>query len=415
VSARTAQLDFSECEVVDVHMHGWRNSDAVAVKAEEFEEYISFPLMGLALVSDPAYRHVVVSLRDDPPDRSDPKTAALIDLLSADDVLLLTLRRYLSELLGCEPTRPAVAAARQRALAADPPGYNAALLRDAKISDLFYDEGSPQPTLVREDFWRDLGESVNLHRVWRIETCVTELTREDITSYRHFEERFEQELDRAAADSAVVAYKCLIAIKTGLKIDDPSIEECETAFEAWRANGFYEKDWISKPIRDRLLRRAFVSARRHDRVMHIHTGQGTVDVELDLARPAHLFPLFREFIRQPVVLIHAGFPWAEEAAAMSAAIPFLFLDISAGSPWWTFGFDQKLESILALAPPAKVMNGSDSGFIGPEGPWLAAKLVRRSLARVLQNAIDRDYLTGEEARRIGEGVLRNNALRLHGI
>jgi hypothetical protein len=100
---------------------------------------------------------------------------------------------------------------------------------------------------------------------------------------------------------------------------------------------------------------------------------------------------------------------------MSAVLTYVFLDISAGCPRWTFAADQKLEAILGLAPTAKVMNGSDSGFIGPESPWLAAKLVRASLARVLQKAVDHDYMSVRDAQDIGVAVLRHNALRLHGL
>ena len=114
----------------------------------------------------------------------------------------------LAEHLGCEATKEAVAATRRDALAADPPAYNRRLWEAADVAGLIYDEGYPQPTITMDEFAADSG--ARLHRVARIEPFIVEL-REQAGSFRELEEAFEAELERAAADPGLVAFKSVIA------------------------------------------------------------------------------------------------------------------------------------------------------------------------------------------------------------
>ena len=109
--------------------------------------------------------------------------------------------------------------------------------------------------------------------------------------------------------------------------------------------------------------------------MHIHCGGGDPAIVLAHARPQDLFPLLAEHADQPVVLIHSGWPWLEEGAFVASVLPQVYLDMSLTMPWASLAIDQKLEVLLGIAPPAKVMYGSDEAS-EPEVIWLSAQLAR---------------------------------------
>jgi len=132
------------------------------------------------------------------------------------------------------------------------------------------------------------------------------------------------------------------------------------------------------------------------------------------ARPAGLFDLLKRHPHQPVLLIHAGWPWTDEAAFMASILPHVYLDLSIGIPWASLAIDRLIETALGVAPPSKVLYGSDEAS-EPEVAWFAAHVAREALARVLGTAVERRWLTAAQASGIGAGVLAGNCRRLHGI
>jgi hypothetical protein len=387
-------MNLSHAPVVDVHCHPWRNAQLLAADPLGFEDRIT--MMGMCLISS---------------GRADESASEHLRLLTESTPLALTMRRRLAEHLGCKPTREEVAATRHDALGTDPRAYNERLWESANVAGLVYDEGYPQPTIPREEFAADSG--VRIHRVARIEPFIVAL-REEVESYGELEQRFEEELENAAADPQCVAFKSVLAYRTGLDVEDAPFDHCERSFELWRAEDWAETRLHAKPVRDRLLRRTLAVAKGADRPVHIHCGGGDPAIVLGHARPQDLFPLLAEHSSQPIVLIHSGWPWLEEGAYVASVLPHVYLDVSITMPWASLAIDQKLEVLLGAAPPAKVLYGSDEAS-EPEVIWLSAQLGREALGRVLGTAVDRGWLSEREAVGIGEGVLAGNARRLHGI
>jgi len=387
-------IDLSHAPVIDGHCHPWRNDQLLAADPLGFEERIT--MTGMCLISSGT---------------EDGSVGEHLRLLTETTPLALTMRRRLAEHLGCEPTKEAVAATRRDALTADPPAYNRRLWEAGNVAGLIYDEGYPQPTIALDDFAADSG--ARLHRVARIEPFIV-AHRDQARSFRALEEAFEAELEHAAADPALVAFKSVIAYRTGLDVENPPLDHCERSFERWRADGWTETRLHAKPVRDRLLRRTLAVAKRHDRPLHVHCGGGDPSIVLAHARPKDLFPLLAEHADQPVVLIHSGWPWLEEGAYVASILPYVYLDVSITMPWASLAVDQKLEVLLGVAPPAKVLYGSDEAS-EPEVIWLSAQVGREALGRVLGTGVERGWLTGREAIEVGEGVLAGNARRLHGI
>jgi predicted TIM-barrel fold metal-dependent hydrolase len=211
-----------------------------------------------------------------------------------------------------------------------------------------------------------------------------------------------------------VAFKSVIAYRTGLDIGHPSAADARGAFTRWRQDGFRETRAHAKPVRDRLLDRVLAVASASGVPVHIHSGGGDPDSLVAYARPAGLFDLLKRHPQQPVLLIHAGWPWTDEAAFIASILPHVYLDLSIGIPWASLAIDRLVETALGVAPPSKVLYGSDEAS-EPEVAWFAAHVAREALGRVLGTAVERRWLTDDQAAGIGAGVLAGNCRRLHGI
>jgi len=386
------QVRLTDVEVVDAHTHPYRLEELLAKDAEGFDTRITF--MGESFSSS---------------SQLDPELWSFVDGLTDSTMLAMVLRRWLAEHLGCEPTREAVTGARDAALRADPVAYTAGLLRAERIVAVLADEGYPQPPVPREEFQAAIGAEV--YRVARLEPWIL---RHREGSFDDLVSSVEGEAEAAAADPRCVAYKSIIAYRSGLDVGDPSPSQAAEAFDRWKAEGWRESREHGKPVRDFLLRRALEVARRHDRPFHIHCGAGDPDIDLAHAGPVNLWPLLVDHQAQPIVLVHAGYPWIPEAAYIASVLPNVYLEISELVPWGWSMVEWALEVILGTAPAVKVLHGSDEAG-EPEMFWLAARLTRGALGRVLDRFVEREYLTVDEAEGFGRMVLGVNARRLHGL
>jgi hypothetical protein len=377
---------------VDVHCHGWRSDEVAAAPQRGFLDRIT--MLGMCLVSsgleDEGLRQILELTTD-----TSPIAVAMADRLGA--------------VLGCEPTRDGLASARADALA-DHRSYLRRLWADAGVDDLIMDDGYPLPRIDG----RALGDEVglNVHRVCRIEPIITDV-RDAAGSYADLADAFTAGLEEAVADGSI-AFKSVIAYRTGLDVAEWTPSECESAFGRWRADGWSETREHAKPVRDALLRRALAVARAAGIPVHIHCGGGDPAIVLAHARPSDLFPVLAAHMDQPVVLIHSGWPWVEEGAFVASILPHVYLDTSLSTPWASLAIDSRLEILLGIAPPAKVMYGSDEAS-EPEAIWLSAQLAREALARVLETGIERRHLNRAAAARIAADVMGGNARRLHGL
>jgi hypothetical protein len=388
------RIDLQGAEVVDAHCHPFRSEDLLAREPRTFETRCMF--LGTALISSNHAHH---------------EAAAFVEEMTETTMFGLALRRWMARHLGCAPTKEAVVAARDAALRADPPGYVRGLLEAENVVAVVADEGYPQPSIARADFEAALG-GVPVHRVGRIEPWIVQAR--EAGSFDDAVGRFEELVHEAGSDPRLIAYKTIIAYRTGLDITDPTSADAAAAFERWRADGWRETREHAKPVRDLLLRRAFALAKEHDRVFHVHVGAGDPDVNLTHAKPQDAFSFFVENQDIPIVMIHSGWPWVAEATYVGTVLPNIYLDLSELVPWGWGQVDWSLEMILGSVPGAKVLHGSDESS-EPEMFPTSARLVRESLERVLGTFVDRDYLSAEDATSIGRGVLAGNVRRLHGI
>ncbi|WP_438315745.1 amidohydrolase family protein [Sporosarcina sp. FA9] len=381
------KLSLSDVKVVDVHAHPY-------VAGEEEETPASF-LRKLSLSVIPDMFTDVGDLEENQP-------------YPGSNMWVQILLRNMSKYLSCEEDLVSIVEARNEK-AKDFSKYTKELFQDVNLEGLIMDFGYPQPPLDRKEY-----EVMSGSRVWeivRIEQVLTSLGSKGL----HFEEFIEQyrsQLTEALKKKEVVGLKTIIAYRSGLEVFEMNKEDAEREYEDFSKNGRA----VAKAFRDYCFHIAMEECTTANKFMHIHTGIGDGEVVLPKASPSFLLDTLRQekYKDTKVHLVHGGYPWVEEAAFIVSILPNVYLDISLQNPFTGHGVERIISQVLELAPFDKVMYGSDA-FTVPEMNWMGAKLFKESFERVLNTWIEKDYMSYEKAKYIGEMILYRNFGKTYGV
>ena len=317
--------------------------------------------------------------------------------------------RALAERLGVAPTVEGVLDARRRHLG---PDTARAQFAAAGIAALLVDTGYPSEVMPLAEMRRRLGCAV--HEVFRIETCAERLLAER-PSFADFIAAFRGALLEAAR--SCVAFKTIVAYRSGLAVRPWSDEECQVSYA--RALGALAQGrprLVDKPLLDRLVETTLEVARETERPLQVHAGFGDPDIDLIGANPLLLRPILEEprWAPIPLVLLHMAYPFTREAAFMTAVWPQVHLDLSLALPFLGAGAVAPLIEILSLAPSNKLMYGSDVSAL-PELFALSAEWGRDALGTALGWLVERDDLDATAAMEIGRTILSENARALYAL
>ena len=385
-------MDLSSIPVVDNHVHPWRATTR-HVSAHELAGSVAFS------------ETVVGSVRNAflPSDTLAPSLELFRDTTLGARYLLAQLARF----LGTDAEWEAVAAARNRAAGSDYRGWTARLFQDVQLVALCVDEGGAQPRITLDELGRIA--PVTLKRVARTDNFIRDLLM-DTDDWSTFFQKYQEALDAAIQDGAI-AFKSVIAYRTGLDVEPVSEQDARRDFEAHRLDSERQQ----KKFRDFLLCHTMDLARERGIWTHIHAAVGDPDIVYERANPALLYPLLHSerFRSNRVVLVHGGWPWVGEAAAMVAILPNVYLDVSEGALYGMPNVRQHLLEVLEACPYAKILYGADGAL--PEAVWIGAKRYKVVLGRVLEELAEDGFCTRDEAVRIAAMILHDNAARLYAL
>jgi len=385
-------IDLFEIPVVDNHVHPWRAS-ARSLTADQLAGEVAFS------------QTVVTSAREEflPAEQLDPS----LKLFRDTNLGASYLRSELARFLDVADDWPSVEAARNAAATADFRSWTGRLFRDCALEMLCVDEGGARPRITLDE----LGAiaPVQLRRVARSDNFIRDLLPET-DSWPTFFRRYEEELHEAIADGAI-AFKSVIAYRTGLDVRPVSEAEARQSFEAHRL----APERQQKVFRDFLLCHTLDVARERGIWMHFHVGVGDPDIVYERANPANLYPLLHSerFRANQVVLVHGGWPWTAEAAAMVAILPNVYLDLSEGALFGMPNLRQRIMETLEACPYAKILYGADGSV--PEALWIGAKRFKRVLAQVLTELSKDGFCSEREALAAAKMILHDNATRLYNL
>jgi uncharacterized protein len=250
--------------------------------------------------------------------------------------------------------------------------------------------------------------------VLRIETLEEDLLL-TAPDFQSFEAQFREAL-RAAKRRGAVALKSIVAYRSGLAVQVvPASEACQT-FQQLKA--LVERQGrirlTAKVLLDYCVAVALEEAQRLELPVQFHTGFGDPDIDLLTANPALLRPILADlrYAGVPIVLLHMGYPYVRESAFLASLYPDVYVDLSLAVPLLRPVLPHLLQEVLALAPPTKLLYGSDA-HSQPEMFWLSAQYGRWALGKILTEWINDDTLEEHEALEIAQRICFRNALALY--
>jgi len=319
--------------------------------------------------------------------------------------------RQLAAVLDTEPMEEAILSRRQEW---GFERYARTLGEAANLSWILLDGGYPPPdkAYAPEEMAELLG--VRVGRIMRIETLLQDL----IPGYGRMEDlvtAFDAALEGAYRDGSV-GLKSVAAYRTGLAIEPVSDEAAEAALSQIRralADGPLRLS--SKPVIDYFVVRALRFAAPRAWPLQFHTGYGDPDLDLRLANPLHLRPLFEDaaLAGAPIVLLHESYPFTAEAAYLAAVYPNAYVDVAFSlPPVDRHELVRALHAALGAAPAGKILVSSDGTRI-PEHYWLGAYRARECLTSVMSELVNTGVLAESDALELGTMLLRDNAVRLY--
>jgi uncharacterized protein len=392
------ELDFSDYPVIDHHCHPW-SDDTKEITKEFFVGLMNFDGLSAEEAKDP---EKLMHSEFTPMGRQ--------------------IMHRMAKFLGCEPHLTDVIEARNKRAKADYWLYSEELLRDAKVEGLFVDDGSRafmsahyefsvvsrRPTIDFQEFEDKV--SVPIRRVARVESRFQTAV-DQSKDFQDFVARFDQSIDDAAKKERAIGFKTVIAYRSGLDIGVPTDEQVLEDYERSKATRARDV----KHIRDWYVRRVIAKCRELGTTFHIHAGMGGSDVLFDKSNPMQLHGLLTdpETWKTKIFLIHGGYPFSQEAAFYANALKNVYIDLSEMIPFASIpGAIEKTTQILDLAPPTRVVFGSD-GYQIPEIHWAGAKIGRQVLEESLSTFVRTGVYDEDEAHQAAKMILADNTRRVY--
>ncbi|HEV2282860.1 MAG TPA: amidohydrolase family protein [bacterium] len=364
----------------------------------------------------PLYDHHAHSLRREQPATPEAFRAHFTESDAPETVARhvgwsLFYRRSLADLggfFGCEPREDAVLAARARRSFDD---LTREMFADAGIGAILIDPGFRAADHYELPALRGLlpcpaGELLRLE-------VLAERLIPAADGWPDLRERFAAEV-RAAVPN-LNGLKTIIAYRTGLDVRDWDAASLAGAFRAaHQAAALGHTRLASKPLLDSLLWTALEIAAEHRLPVQVHTGFGDRDLDLRLANPLWLRPVFEHppFRAITFVLLHT-YPYVREAAWLTHVYPHVAMDLSLTVPFAAHAASDAIVEALGLAPASKVLLATDA-FSIPDLFWLAGRRAREALDVALAAIEARGFAGPDDREVIARRLLWDNAVAIYG-
>ncbi len=342
-------------------------------------------------------------------DDSSPKgalsAARMADLASLG--VVHTLVRQLASLFDCTPDLAAVAIERNRRTADDFGAYAEMLYANAGIVGTVVDSDLPDEAPGLELIPRQV------MRLFQMGPAIDAQLGE-ANSYEDLLAGYLDALDQAVRVDGYVGVKSHLAEVAGLGVPAPSLPEAAAAFDAAKRDDVTAYQTLYAAV----FAATLSLCQELDVPVHLHTGitGGTWKGPIGNADPFLLASWLSrpEFRSSQVVLLHAGYPWIEQASMMAHAFPQVWVDISWIMPWTSLRAIECMRAFLAAAPLSRLMIGS-GGHGTPEVAWLGAIVAKIALSNVLDDAVAAGLMADAAARRVAAMVLHDNAAQLYAL
>jgi uncharacterized protein len=328
-----------------------------------------------------------------------------------DSPLGLAVLRWCAPVLGLEPfASPQDYLARRAELGAVEVARS--LLGQAGLGALLIDTGYRADELHGLQDMAELA-AVPVHEVVRLEAVAqtVAVSGVDAGGYPNAYREALEEVSRGA-----VGFKTIVAYRGGFSFDPEAPADADVVRAAGpllETVGSGERR-VADPV---LLRFGIWSgaelARERGLPIQFHSGWGDADLVLHRSNPTLLTGLIREFDRLGVnmVFLHC-YPFHRDAAYLASVYGNVYFDVGSALHYHGPSSAGLLAEAMEVAPFSKLLFSSDA-FGLAEQYHLGALLFRRALQKTLDTWIGADHCDAATARRIAEGIARENALRIY--
>jgi hypothetical protein len=196
-------------------------------------------------------------------------------------------------------------------------------------------------------------------------------------TWLEFTDEFEREIQDAIKDPEVAGFKTVICYRTGLDIE-PDYEEAAKSvghpFERYVKACVRKRNYRieRKPLNDYLVLRTLEilsdDLPRSDSLskpLQFHTGLGDNDIKLRESNPSYLQQVIESYPGVPFVLLHASYPYTQEAAYLATVYRHVYLDIGEVFPMVSRdGQLMVLRQALELVPGSRYASNVPNTIIG---------------------------------------------------
>ena len=206
-----------------------------------------------------------------------------------------------------------------------------------------------------------------------------------------------------AVESDAVCLKTTLAYLRTLDFENVPRERAEKAFGRMRSELTSAE---IKDFQDFIMWRLCELSAKYDLPFQIHTGQARIQG----SNPMLLVDLIAANPKTKFVLFHGGFPWVGETGVIAMRHKNVWID-SVWLPQLSYTMAKRAyQEWLEVMPSDRIMWGADT--IQAEGIYAATVWTRQCLSEALAEKVQRGELREEHAVRIGQQVMRDNALKL---
>lgn len=343
-------------------------------------------------------------------------------------ILYRKVMKELSKVLTCPFDFHEILKKRKEEYSSKPSDYIAKLFNAAKIDTLLLDTGYPSEeytgySVPLEDFQKLV--KCNLRCIYRLELLLFRLFQKS-PPFDEMLKKYVESIEHAIKTDKYVGLKSVIAYVFGLRDLKQDERSAREAYERLKEKRLLtvplaEKDPKAikdeKILRDYLVCLGIEKSIDLDVPFQIHTGIGDSPyIDVRDANPLHLFEVIADekLGKAKLVLVHAGYPFVEEAGYLANNFPNVYIDLSEMFPFVATGMKNTVLQLLYMAPTTKIMYGSD-GYNIPELFWISAIWGKKAISDALDDLVISEAIDEDYAYKTGRLILSENAIKLYNL
>ena len=180
--------------------------------------------------------------------------------------------------------------------------------------------------------------------------------------FENFISSFSDEIESAMKDEMVVGFKTVVCYRTGLALPDSvdrnaAASSLHAMLQCSDPKSKFNRlaDDVLSPFLVHLT--AELLTREHCiKPIQFHTGLGDNDILLRFSSSSHLQPFIEKYPSVPIVLLHASYPFTQEAGYLASTYRNVYLDIGEVFPMVSQeGQENVIREALELCPSEKLM------------------------------------------------------------